>query len=52
VFHLRQFHSMLHRETKEDQEKRILKLLSKIMDHYLRNLKLIPGTKGEKKKVQ
>lgn len=52
VFHLRQFHSMLHRETKEDQEKRILKLLSKIMDHYLRNLKLIPGAKGEKKKVQ
>lgn len=37
VFQLKQFEKLMHRESREEQDKRMFKLLSKIFEHHLRN---------------
>jgi hypothetical protein len=45
VFQLRHFEQSLHREGLEEQERRIMKLLSKVFEHHLRANKLLIAQK-------
>ena len=49
VHQLKHFYSLMQRESSQDLEKRVKKLLTRVFEHYLRGKQLLLPSRNEKK---